>query len=93
MGYTSFSGDEFNAFREIKDTRPLNMLNLVKVHKQVEYPNGEVVSGIEAYKRYGRLSAPIFEKLGGRIIWRGEMLFSLIAVSYTHLTLPTKRIV
>ena len=81
MGYTSFSGDEFNAFREIKDTRPLNMLNLVKVHKQVEYPNGEVVSGVEAYKRYGRLSAPIFENLGGKIIWRGEMLFPLIGPS------------
>ena len=49
MGYTSFTGDKFNAFREIKDTRPLNMLNLVKVHEQVEYPNGEVVSGAVSY--------------------------------------------
>ena len=78
MNYTSFSGEGFNAFREIKDSRPLNMLNLVKVHKEVEYPNGEVVSGVEAYQRYGRLSFPIFEKLGGKIIWRGEMLFPLI---------------
>ena len=81
MSYTSFSGEEFNAFREIKDPRPLNMLNLVKVHKEVEYPNGEVVSGVEAYKRYGRLSFPIFENLGGKIIWRGEMLFPLIGPS------------
>ena len=81
MSYTSFSGEEFNAFREIKDPRPLNMLNLVKVFKEVEYPNGEVVSGVEAYKRYGRLSFPIFENLGGKIIWRGEMLFPLIGPS------------
>ena len=81
MNYTSFSGEGFNAFREIKDSRPLNMLNLVKVHKEVEYPNGEVVSGVEAYQRYGRLSFPIFEKLGGKIIWRGEMLFPLIGPS------------
>ena len=81
MNYTSFSGDEFKAFREIKDLRPLNMLNLVKVHKEVEYPDGEVVSGVEAYKRYGRLSFPIFAKLGGKIIWRGEMLFPLIGPS------------
>jgi len=81
MSYTSFSGSEFNAFREIKDSRPLNMLNLVKVHKEVEYPNGEVVPGEEAYQRYGRLSFPIFEKLGGKIIWRGEMLFPLIGPS------------
>ena len=81
MNYTSFSGDEFKAFREIKDLRPLNMLNLVKVHKEVEYPDGEVVSGVEAYKRYGRLSFPIFAKLGGKIIWRGEMLFTLIGPS------------
>ena len=75
MSYTGFSGEEFNAFREIKDPRPLNMLNLVKVYKEVEYPNGEVISGAEAYKRYGRLSFPIFENLGGKIIWRGAMLF------------------
>ena len=81
MNYTSFSGEGFNAFREIKDSRPLNMLNLVKVHREVEYPNGEVVSGLEAYKRYGRLSFPIFENLGGKIIWRGEMLFTLIGPS------------
>lgn len=81
MNYISFSGEGFNAFREIKDSRPLNMLNLVNVHKEVEYPNGEVVSGLEAYKRYGRLSFPIFEKLGGKIIWRGEMLFNLIGPS------------
>ena len=81
MSYTSFSGDEFSAFREIQDTRPLNMLNLVKVYKEVKYPDGEMISGLEAYKRYGRLSFPVFEKLGGKIIWRGEMLFSLIGPS------------
>ena len=81
MSYTSFSGAEFSAFREIQDARPLNMLNLVKVYKEVEYPDGETISGVEAYKRYGRLSFPVFEKLGGKIIWRGEMLFSLIGPS------------
>ena len=81
MSYKSFSGEEFNAFREIKDPRPLNMLNLVKVYKEVEYPNGDVISGVEAYKRYGRLSFPTFESLGGKIIWRGEMLFPLIGPS------------
>lgn len=81
MNYKSFSGEDFSAFREIQDSRPLNMLNLVKVFPTVEYPDGEVVSGIEAYKRYGRLSYPIFERLGGKIIWRGEMLLSLIGPS------------
>ena len=81
MNHASFSGEEFNAFRDIKDPRPLNMLNLVRVYQEVEYPDGEVVSGLEAYRRYGRLSFPVFEKLGGKIIWRGEMLFSLIGPS------------
>ena len=81
MNYKSFSGEDFSAFREIQDSRPLNMLNLVKVFPTVEYPDGEIVSGIEAYKRYGRLSYPIFERLGGKIIWRGEMLLSLIGPS------------
>ena len=65
----------------MRDTRPINMLNLVKVFSTVEYPDGEVGSGVEAYKRYGRLSYPVFEKLGGKIIWRGEMLLSLIGPS------------
>tara|TARA_Y100001958_G_C21209861_1_gene535693 strand:- start:653 stop:1069 length:417 start_codon:yes stop_codon:yes gene_type:complete len=81
MNYKSFSGEDFNAFRAMRDTRPINMLNLVKVFSTVEYPDGEVVSGVEAYKRYGRLSYPVFEKLGGKIIWRGEMLLSLIGPS------------
>ena len=81
MSYKSFSGEDFSAFREIQDSRPLNMLNLVKVFPTVEYPDGEIVSGITAYKRYGRLSYPIFERLGGKIIWRGEMLLSLIGPS------------
>ncbi len=81
MNYKSFSGEDFSAFREIQDSRPLNMLNLVKVFPTVEYPDGEIVSGIEAYKRYGRLSYPIFERLGCKIIWRGEMLLSLIGPS------------
>ena len=81
MKYKSFSGEDFSAFREIQDCRPLNMLNLVKVFPTVEYPDGELVSGREAYKRYGRLSYPIFKKLGGKIIWRGEMLLSLIGPS------------
>ena len=81
MNYKSFSGEDFSAFREIQDSRPLNMLNLVKVFPTVEYPDGEVVSGIEAYKRYGRLSYPIFERLGGKIIWRGEMLLCLLYTS------------
>ena len=81
MNYKSFSGEDFSAFRKIQDSRPLNILNLVKVFPTVEYPDGEIVSGIEAYKRYGRLSYPIFERLGGKIIWRGEMLLSLIGPS------------
>ena len=81
MSYKSFSGEDFSAFRAMRDTRPINMLNLVKVFPTVEYPDGEVVSGVEAYKRYGRLSYPVFEKLGGKIIWRGEMLLSLIGPS------------
>ena len=81
MNYKSFSSEDFSTFREIQDSRPLNMLNLDKVFPTVEYPDGVIVSCIEAYKRYGRHSYPIFERLGGKIIWRGEMLLSLIGPS------------
>ena len=46
MNYKSFSGEDFSAFRAMRDTRPINMLNLVKVFSTVEYPDGQVVSGV-----------------------------------------------
>ena len=50
----------------------------------------------EEYKEYVEKVKPIAEKFGGEYIVRGgetKVLEGTWAVSYTHLTLPTKRIV
>lgn len=78
MDYVGFDGEQFRAFRDVEDDGPLHMLNLVKLHPEVAYPSGETVTGREAYRRYGAGSAPVFHRLGGRIVWRGNMLAMLI---------------
>ncbi|MCW8844050.1 MAG: DUF1330 domain-containing protein [Rhodobacteraceae bacterium] len=73
MGYTSFDKEDFEAFKANDRPGPVHMLNLVKLHPQAAYEDGRAASGAEAYAAYGRESAPVFERLGGRIIWRGSM--------------------
>ena len=64
MDYVGFDGEQFRNFRDDQDDRPLHMLNLVKFHETVTYPDGTVMSGRDAYRNYGRESAPIFAALG-----------------------------
>ena len=78
MEYIGFDKVKFQSFKNLQDDRPLHMLNLVQLKKQVTYQSGEVVTGEEAYRRYGKESELIFNKLGGSIVWRGDMLIGLI---------------
>ena len=52
MDYVGFDGAQFRNFREVEDGRPLHMLNLVKFHKTVTYPDGTVMSGRDARLAY-----------------------------------------
>ena len=54
------------------------MLNLVRLRAQARYPDGRQATGAEAYAAYGRDSAPVFARLGGRIVWRGAFEQMLI---------------
>jgi uncharacterized protein (DUF1330 family) len=76
--YTGFEGDAFNGFRAIDREGPIHMLNLVKVREKATYEDGREIPGKEAYAAYGRESAPIFQRVGGRIVWSGKMEFMLI---------------
>ena len=78
MEYVGFDRDTYKSFKDIKDNRTLHMLNLVKVKEEVVYPDGSITTGLKAYMRYGKESEPVFKKLGGSILWRGEMLIGLI---------------
>ncbi len=60
------------------------MLNLVRLNETAVYPDGTLVSGKEAYAAYGRESAPIFKKVGGRIIWSADFEINLIGPETEH---------
>ena len=78
MGYVGFDRETFNSFKKINDSRPLHMLNLVQLKREAIYPDGDITTGFEAYARYGKESEPVFKRLGGSILWRGDMLIGLI---------------
>ena len=64
--------EAFEIFKSLPRDEPLEMLNLIKLREQADYPDGRTASGLEAYKAYGEHSGPIFQRVGGQIIWRGK---------------------
>ena len=54
------------------------MLNLVRFRARAAYPAGRDASGAEAYAAYGRESAPVLQRVGGRIHWTGGFEAMLI---------------
>lgn len=78
MAHTAFGKEDFQAFRDNDRDGPIHMLNLVRLREVAEYEDGREATGAEAYAAYGRESAPVFQRLGGRIIWRGQMEQMLI---------------
>ena len=75
---------QFEAFKALPRDQPVNMLNLVRVKDVAVYPDGREVSGREAYSAYGRESAPVLERVGGTILWRGSFETVLIGPSDEH---------
>jgi uncharacterized protein (DUF1330 family) len=57
------------------------MLNLVRLYPQAKYPDGRKATGADAYASYGRESGPVFERLGGTIVWQGRFELMLIGPS------------
>jgi uncharacterized protein (DUF1330 family) len=53
------------------------MLNLVRVRALADYPedhpdHGKGLTGLEAYRAYGRESAEVFARVGGKQVWAGR---------------------
>ena len=81
MGHTSFTSEGFRAFRDNDRAGPIHMLNLVKLRDHAEYEDGRSATGREAYAAYGEASGPVFRRVGGEIIWRGQPEVMLIGPS------------
>lgn len=63
--------EAFEAFKALPRDKPVLMLNCLRFRDKAAYNDGRDVTGAEAYAAYGRESAPIFQRVGGRIVWRG----------------------
>ena len=72
MNFVDPTKEQFAAFKSLPRDRTIHMLNLVRLRAQAAYPDGRSVTGLEAYRAYGRTSAEIFARVGGRQIWAGR---------------------
>ncbi len=78
--------ENFDHFKSLPRDTPIEMLNLIRFKQRATYPDSHAhakrgLSGFEAYAEYGKESGPIFERVGGSIIWRGKMEALLIGPS------------
>jgi uncharacterized protein (DUF1330 family) len=80
-GHIDPSKERYQLFRDLPRSGPIHMLNLVRFRGEAAYPDGRKATGAEAYAAYGRDSGPVFTRLGGKIIWRGDFQFMLIGPS------------
>jgi uncharacterized protein (DUF1330 family) len=68
---------QFDAFKALPRDTPIQMLNLIRLKPLAAYPaehpdHGKGLSGLDAYRAYGRAIAPILQRLGARQIWTGR---------------------
>ena len=77
-GYIDPTKQVFAAFRQNDRGGLIHMHNLVRLRAQASYPDGRQATGAEAYAAYGRASASVFTRLGGRIVWQGKFELMLI---------------
>ena len=64
-------------FKALPRDTPIQMLNLIRLRPMADYPadhpdHGQGKTGLEAYRAYGRSSAAIFARVGGRQVWAGK---------------------
>jgi uncharacterized protein (DUF1330 family) len=78
LTYIDPTKETFAKFRENDRPGPIDMLNLVRLRERAAYPDGRAATGAAAYASYGRESGPVFQRLGGNIVWRGAFELMLI---------------
>jgi uncharacterized protein (DUF1330 family) len=81
MGHIDPTKQAFAQFRDNNRDGPIHMLNLVRLRQHARYADGRQATGQEAYAAYGRDSGPVFNRLGGRIVWHGKFEGTLIGPS------------
>lgn len=69
--------EAWEIFKSLPKDEPIHMLNLVRVKPLADYPvdhpdHGKGMTGLDAYRAYGRTTAPILKRVGGRQVWAGK---------------------
>ena len=77
MAYIDPDREAWEVFKNLPRDQPIQMLNLVKLKPQAEYPedhadHGKGLTGLDAYRAYGRTTAHIFKRVGGKQVWAGK---------------------
>ena len=77
VGAIDPSRTQFDQFKALPRDQPVHMLNLVRLRVLAQYPDdhpdhGKGRTGLEAYRAYGRESAAVFNRVGGKQIWAGR---------------------
>ncbi|NRB40330.1 MAG: DUF1330 domain-containing protein [Pseudomonadales bacterium] len=65
-----------------EDGKPLVMINCLRYNEKSQYSADsdiEPSSGKQAFQRYGEESFPYISALGGKLVWMGAVIQSLIA--------------
>ena len=81
--------EAFNAFKALPRDVPIQMLNLIRYRDLAAYPEGHENagkgwSGERAYQEYGKTSCPIFQRVGGSVLWRGAFQTVLTGPADEH---------
>ena len=77
MTYIDPDREAWEVFKSLPRDEPVQMLNLVKLKAKADYPaghadHGKDLTGLDAYRAYGRTTAHIFKRVGGRQVWAGK---------------------
>lgn len=82
--YTAFSKETFAAFRADDRPGPIHMLNQIRLRGEAAYVDGRPSTSAEAYAAYSRESEGVFQRVGGRIVWRGKLELTMIGPQAEH---------
>ena len=69
--------EAWEIFKSLPRDQTIHMLNLIRLRERAAYPQGhpnhdQPLSGLEAYREYGRTIAPHLARLGSRQVWAGS---------------------
>jgi uncharacterized protein (DUF1330 family) len=77
MPHVNPDPEGWKLFKSLPRDQPIHMLNLIRLRALADYPaghpdHGKGLTGREAYRAYGRATAPLLAKVGGRVVWSGS---------------------